>query len=32
MLGVGVGLGVAAGEAFLASLAHHAEERRAPKR
>jgi thiamine transporter ThiT len=29
MLGLGVGLGVAAGEAFLASLAHHAEERRA---
>jgi len=31
MLGLGVGLGVAAGEAFLASLAHHAEERRARK-
>jgi len=31
MLGVGVGLGVAAGEAFLASLEHHAEERRARK-
>jgi len=29
LLGLGVGLGVAAGEAFLASLAHHAEEKRA---
>jgi thiamine transporter ThiT len=31
MLGVGVGLGVAAGEALLASLEHHAEERRTRK-
>jgi thiamine transporter ThiT len=29
MLGLGVGLGVAAGEALLASLEHHAQERRA---
>ena len=29
MLGLGVGLGIPAGEAFLASLEHHASERRA---